>query len=485
MAKSEKLLIGPRLRRLRTQLGLTQTRMAEDLGISGSYLNLMERNQRAMSAKVLLKLSETYDIDLSALTSGTDRQLVGELFDALRDPALGKERVPKSEVEDVVGASPATARALVNLHQRHTELSRRILSDDGADSAANALRDQVPASDVVRDVLYRVRNYFDPLDRAAESLADELNLRRGEPMSALRQRLLDHHKVAVRILPAELLPNMLRYFDRHSGRLNLSELLPDASRRFQVASRLALLEHKPLIETIIDDANLPSLDAQRLMRTTLANYFAAALLMPYASFLKAAEDLRYDIDALGHRFGTSAEQVAHRLTTLNRPDARGVPLFFVRLDIAGNLSKRFSQGRFQFPRFGGLCPRWAIHEAFTSPDKPLVQSVQMPGTDKEPGATYLTVARRVTRAGGTLSAPAQSFVIGLGCDIAHAARLVYSDQLSGGERGTPMPIGPNCYLCDRDACPQRAHPPLGRDATHDERARGLGQFAIENERGRK
>ncbi|GLQ20928.1 short-chain fatty acyl-CoA regulator family protein [Algimonas porphyrae] len=480
MAKTEKLLIGPRLRRLRTQLGLTQTRMAEDLGISGSYLNLMERNQRAMSAKVLLKLSETYEIDLSDLTSGTDRQLVGELFSALRDPALGKERVPKSEVEDVVGASPATARALVNLHQRHTELSRRMLRDEGADEAASTLRDSVPATDLIQDVLYRARNYFDPLDRAAEALNDRMNLRRGEPMADLRARLRSH-KILVRVLPYDLLPNMLRYFDRHSGRLNLSELLPDASRRFQVAARLALLEEGDMIDRIVADAKLPNRDAERLLRTTLANYFAAALLMPYGAFLKAAEDLRYDMDALAHRFGTSAEQVAHRLTTLNRSGARGVPLFFVRLDIAGNLSKRFSQGRFVFPRFGGLCPRWAIHEAFASPDRPIVQCVEMPAPKGEKGDRYLTIARRVTRAGGTSSEPAQSFVIGLGCDMSHASRLVYSDWLTGGLSGAPMPIGPNCYLCDRDACPQRAHPPLGRDAIHDDRARGLGQFAIGKE----
>ena len=227
-----------------------------------------------------------------------------------------------------------------------------------------------------------------------------------------------------------------------------------------------------MIDGLVSDANLPTQDAQRLMRTTLASYFAAALLMPYSAFLKAAEELRYDLDALAHRFGTSAEQVAHRLTTLNRAEARGVPLFFVRVDIAGNLSKRFSQGRFSFPRFGGLCPRWAIHEAFSSPDKPLVQTVEMPD-----GATYLTVARRVTRAGGTLNSPTQTFVIGLGCDIAHASRLIYSDHISG----PATPIGPNCYLCEREACPQRAHPPLGRAISHDERARGLSQFAFSQE----
>ncbi|MGB6317474.1 MAG: short-chain fatty acyl-CoA regulator family protein, partial [Litorimonas sp.] len=437
MSKTEKLLIGPRLRRLRTQLGLTQTRMAEDLGISGSYLNLMERNQRAMSAKVLLKLSETYDIDLSDLTSGTDRQLVGELFDALRDPALGRDRVPKSEVEDVVGASPATARALIRLHERYTQLTRRLVREEGAGDVVDALDQSVPANDLVREALQRSRNYFDALDRAAEDLSRELRLRRGEPMAMLRERLADRHNITVRILPYDLLPGMLRYFDRHSGRLNLSELLPDPSRRFQVASRLGLLEQRELIDGIIDALDFNSVDADRLMRTTLANYFAAALLMPYADMLKAAEELRYDIDALAHRFGTSAEQVAHRLTTLNRPDSRGVPLFFVRVDIAGNLSKRLSQGRFLFPRFGGVCPRWRVHEAFAHADRTLVQAVEMPD-----GQRYLTVSKRVSRSGGTTREPAQSFAIALGCDIAHASRLVYGDEISGA----PTPIGPNCYL---------------------------------------
>jgi len=469
--RGEKLLIGPRLRRLRTKLGLTQTRMAEELGISGSYLNLMERNQRAMSAKVLLRLSETYDIDLSELTSGTDRQLVGELFDALRDPALGKDRVPKSEVEDVVGASPATAKALVNLHQRYTELSRRLVREEGADEAATALQEAAPATDLVRDVINRTHNYFNALDRAAEALYAELDLRRTEPLTALIERMKDKHQTIVRILPNDVMVNMLRYYDRHSGRLNLSELLPASSRRFQIAFQIGMIEQRGTIDAIIAKADLPTVDSKRLLRTTLANYFGAALLMPYGAFLKAAEALRYDIDALAHRFGTSAEQVAHRLTTLARPDARGVPLFFVRIDIAGNISKRFSQGRFSFPRFGGVCPRWAIHEAFQSPDRALVQSVEMPD-----GQTYLTMARRVTRSGGTTATPAQSFVIGLGCDMAHAARLIYSDQLSGD----PMPIGPNCYLCDRTACPQRAHPPLGRAVSHDERARGVSPYTFEN-----
>ena len=442
--------------------------MAEELGISASYLNLMERNQRAVSAKVLLRLSNVFDIDLSDLTSGTDQQLVGELFDTLKDPAFGKARVPKSEVEDVVGASPATARALVELHQRYTALTRRLVREEG-DDALDALGRNVPAQDRVRDWLQAERNYFDTLDRAAEALHADLELHRVEPLTALVARMKAQHKTVVRVLPPDVMADMLRYYDRHSGRLNLSELLPAASRRFQIASQLGLLEHRADIDALIKSSPLADTDAERLARTTLASYFAAALLMPYGRFLAAAESLRYDIDALAHRFGTSAEQVAHRLTTLARPGERGVPLFFVRIDIAGNISKRFSQGRFTFPRFGGVCPRWDVHAVFGAPDRPLVQTVEMPD-----GERYLTVAKRVTRSGGTLASPAQSYAIALGCDVAHASRLVYSDLASTAV----MPIGPNCYLCDRANCPARAHPPLGRDAAHDERARGLGSITF-------
>ena len=471
MAKTEKVFLGPRLRRLRTGLGLTQARMASELGISASYLNLMERGQRSVSAKVLLRLSDTYDLELSELTSGTDQQLVGALHDALRDPALGSAGVPKDEVEDVVGASPATARALVALHERLTALTRRLVRDEG-DEALAALGASAPPADRVRDWLQSRRNYFDGLDRAAEALHQALALHRVEPLTALGARMRDAHGTVVRVLAPNVMADMLRYWDPHNRQLRLSELLPAASRRFQIGFQLALLEQGAEIDALIAGSPLAGTDAERLGRTTLASYFAAALLMPYGRFHAAAESLRYDVDALAYRFGTSPEQVAHRLTTLSRPEARGVPFFFLRIDRAGNISKRYSPGRFVFPRFGGVCPRWDIHAAHACPDGPTVQEVQTVD-----GARYLTVAFRVSRSGATLARPAQRFAIALGCDIAHAPRLVYAD-LAGGE---PTPIGPNCYLCERAACPARAHPPLGRSAAHDERRRGLAAVVLQPE----
>lgn len=466
MAKGEKLLIGPRIRRLRTSLGLTQARMAEELGISGSYLNLIESNQRAISANVLLRLSDAYDLDLGELTSGTDQQLIGELYDVLRDPALGRDRVPKTEVEDVVGASPATARALVKLHDRFTRLTDRQLREGGPPE----LRDDdehIPAQTLVSQYLQEKRNYFDDLDRTAEALADDMRLRRRDTLIALHERMRDKHRIRVRTLPYDLLPDMLRYFDQHSGRLNLSELLPDASRRFQIAVHIGLLEYNDRIEEEIKRSELPPGDARRLMRTTLANYFAGALLMPYGLFLSAAEDLRYDVEALARRFNTSFEQVAHRLTTLSRPDARGLPMFFLRIDRAGNISKRFNPRRFVLPRFGSVCPHWSIHETFAQPDKTLIQVVTLPD-----GTEYLTISRRVIRAQGTWTQPPQRFAVSIGCEMKRASPMIYYDWIEG----QPRPIGAACHHCEQEPCARRTvFTPTDGSARdeHDVRARPL------------
>jgi len=265
-AKSEKLLIGPRITRFRKTLGVTQSRMAEDLGISTSYLNLMERNQRALSAKVLLKMAEIYDFDIAGFTEQSSQ-----------------------------------------------------------------------AVESVRRFIHANKNYFPKLDAAAEGLAEEIGYNKPLIAAALTDRLKEAHGIAVRIVPIDVMPQMLRYFDRHLKRINLSELLPQSGRRFQLAFQIGMLEHRSLIDEIVASAKLPGLEAEGLCRSTLANYFAAAVLMPYARFLQEAEGSKYDVDLLCHRFGTSFEQTAHRLTTLQKPDARGIPFFFVRIDVAGNV----------------------------------------------------------------------------------------------------------------------------------------------------
>ena len=455
---SNKLLIGPKLRRFRNSLGLTQARMAEDLGISASYLNLIERNQRAMSAKVLLKMAGVYDFDISAFSDAGDAQLVASTYEALRAPQFKDMPVSKNEVEDVVGISPNIARALQTVLK--TQGTATAPTDDGSPRAV----------DIVRDFIQKNANYFPEIDETAEALCEELGLRRSEPRTALTQRLKTRHDVAVQIVPTNVMPDMLRWFDRHNQRIHLSELMSQSSRRFQLAVQIGMLEQREMFDAHLDRAKIEGREARGLARTSLANYFAAALLMPYAKFLRDAEATRYDVELLSHRFGTSFEQAAHRLTTLNKPDARGIPFFFLRIDIAGNVSKRFSAGKFAFANQGGACPIWNIHESFTDPGRLHTQMVQLPD-----GATYFSIAKAVKRAGEMYGAPAQRLAIALGCDVSYAPRLCYAKDFNLDDP-TPAPIGINCYLCERQHCRQRAHPPLAKSLMFDERARGMSIY---------
>ncbi len=475
----DKLLVGPRLRRFRQTLGLTQARMAEDLGISTSYLNLMERNQRALSAKVLLKMAEIYDFDISGFTGAGDAHLVAEIYETLRDPVFKTQGISKSEAEDLVNVSPAAAKALLRLYGKHRDVLRR-QSDMTRNLASDRdkvelLEQSAQAVEIVRRFIHENKNYFPRLDTAAEALAEELGMTKREPHAALTERLKSRHDLSVRIVPIDIMPQMLRYFDRHSKRINLSELLRQSGRRFQLAFQIGMLEYRSLIDDIIKSAHLPGRESEGLMRTSLANYFAAATLMPYARFLREAENCRYDVDLLSHRFGTSFEQTAHRLTTLQKPDARGIPFFFVRIDVAGNVSKRFSAGRFHFSQFGGACPLWNIHECFQTPGKTITQMIQMPDE-----TTYFSIAKMVSRSAGTFDSPPQKLAIGLGCDIAYAPRLTYARPYNL-ETPQPTPIGVNCYLCERQNCRQRAHAPLNKALQFDERSRGMSLFSFKSE----
>ncbi|MBK4215896.1 DUF2083 domain-containing protein [Paracoccus caeni] len=474
--RGEKLIIGQRLKVLRNSLGLTQAQMAAELGISASYITLIEADQRPASARLLMKLAEVYDLNISELAPSTDTQLAADFAAALKDPAIGGH-MTRTEVEAVLQASPRIAQAFVRLHDQYRESLLRGQDDTNPltdRDKVEVLVDHSRPVESVRGWFYSNRNHFDPLDRAAEALAEQLGLHRREPHIALSERLATHG-LNVRILPAAVMADQLRRFDPHRRELLLSELLGQSSRRFQIGVLLGQLEQRDLTEQLVSEAGLNDPAALSLMRVSLSNYFAAALLMPYSRFLSACESTRYDVELLSHRFGTSFEQTAHRMSTLQRSDARGIPFYFVRVDQAGNISKRFSAGRFPFSRFGGTCPLWNIHSSFETPERVQTQVIRMPE-----GVSYFSVARTVTRAGGSHGAPAQRLAIGLGCDVAYAPRLVYADGIDL-DRTKPVDIGLNCYLCERPDCSARAHAPINRKLEVNERERSLAIFRFQGE----
>ena len=459
LGNGRKIFAGARVRRLRTQRGLTQTRMANDLGVSVSYLNLIERDQRPLSASFLLKLAQNYDLDIRSLTGDDEGELVDELSKLFTDPRLIGIDVPRSELRDLAARSPAIAHALVRLAAA-TPAVAPSAPPPGPLAAVSAMIDGAG-------------NYFAALDEAAEKLADELRLSGPDLNAAVVERLRARHAITVRALPAEVLPGQLRRLDLHARQLQLSESLDAASRGFAAAVQLVLIELKAQMAETIGAAGVTDPLAARACAVALGKYAAAATLMPYGRFLAACEATGYDVELLQARFGRGLEQVAHRLTTLHRPGARGVPFFFLRVDHAGTISKSFAPGPSPLPLAGG-CALWHVYHAFDRPGEIRRQLVEL-----EDGQRFLTLARTVRTAAMPWGGARPSFAIGIGCDIAHAAALSWSAGVDPG--GPAAPIGPGCAACHRAACRQRGLPPANAHLAFDERQRGLTPFRFTDE----
>uniref|UniRef100_UPI0006EB2A80 short-chain fatty acyl-CoA regulator family protein n=2 Tax=Streptomyces TaxID=1883 RepID=UPI0006EB2A80 len=310
----------------------------------------------------------------------------------------------------------------------------------------------------IREFFYRRRNYLHDADTAAEELAARLGIRPGEVRASLGSRLADRH--GVRVTADGDSPH---HYDPATRTLRLSPRLRPGQQAFRMATQLALLEHGDELSRYAGEDFAEDSTPWRLARIGVANYFAAALILPYTGFHAAAEETRYDIERLTDRFGLGHETVCHRLSTLQRPRLRGVPFSFVRVDRAGNMSKRQSATGFHFSRAGGTCPLWNVYEAFAAPGRIHVQIAAMPD-----GQRHLWTARAVTRSRGGWGEPGKTFAIGLGCEIRHASRLVYSDGLDLDNASAATPIGMGCRVCERLTCPQRAVPPLGERLTVDE-----------------
>jgi predicted transcriptional regulator/transcriptional regulator with XRE-family HTH domain len=434
------------VRRLRSERGLSQQTLASRLGISASYLNLIEHDQRVVSGSLLIKLAEILHVDLAALSGAEERRLEVALREVFTDPLLG-ENVPEEEVAMIAASAPNTARAVLALYR-----AWRVAREDAGGIALPSGKRVLLPYEEARDFFDDRANHFPALEDAAETIVTSCGgggvlAERGY---VLAERLRQAHGLAVTIEP---LDGVLRRVDPSPPRLALAEGLPPSSRAFQMAFQLALIEAKDAAERVLAEATPSSPEAAMLIRIGLLNYMAGAILMPYAAFLDTVRALRHDMEAVAARFGVSFEQACHRLSTLQRQTARGVPFFFVRVDPAGNVSKRYSAAGFPFARYGGSCPRWVVHSAFSQPGTVQVQVAELPD-----GATYLCFARTVTRPAAKWGEPRPVHVVAMGCSITDAGDLAYADGLD--LEGAKVGIGLSCRLCDRQGCRSRAFPPL-------------------------
>lgn len=447
--------------------------MAEELSVSPSYINLIERNQRPVTAQILLKLADTYDVDLRGLAAADADRFFTEINEVFSDPLFRRSELPKQELRDLVELCPEVSHAVQRLYRAYVDARR----SESIAAARLAGRDSAESFEInpverVRELIEANRNHFASLEVAAETIRDDINVPSHQLFYALSERLRQRHGILVRVLPVDVMRDKLRWLVRHRNQLLLSELLDAPGCRFQAAFQLALAEGGSLIDGFVREAGDLDETSRRLFRISLANYFAAALVMPYSRFHEAAESLAYDIGLLGQRFGASFEQVCHRLTTLQRPNARGVPFFMLRVDNAGNVSKRFSSGAFPFSKFGGTCPLWNVHATFEAPGRIVTQVIELPD-----GTRYFSIAQTVRRAAAPYRSPEPRYAIGLGCELKHATRLVYAAGLNL-ETVDAMPIGVNCRLCERVNCGQRAEAPLMRPLVLDESLREVSPFTF-------
>jgi len=463
MVAQRKLFLGARLRRLRRERGLNQAAMADEIGISASYLNHLERNQRPVTAGILLRLAEAFDIDMKAFASeGGDTAGADQLGEIFSDPVLADLGVGRAELIEFADNAPALSEGVVRLYTALRELQRR---PPGAteEEATGDPRSLITPETWVRDYIQSQRNHYPELEERCETLGDSLS----DPLSvseALRRRLKDAYGVEAQVVSPELLDNFSQHYDAQRRTFMISALLRAENRTFGLAYQLALLELASLLERMVEIARPPDAGTRALLHMSFANYAAGAIMMPYGKFLRAAEEHRYAIDRLCGQFGANVEQIAHRMTTLGRAGARGVPFFMLRVDPAGNISKRYAGENFPFSHFGGTCPRWHLHAAFQTPGQTIRQLIETPD-----GQRFFTISRTIERPIRPELRDDALLAIGLGCDIRYAPRIAYADGLDLAN--TPAtPVGPACSICPRMECAYRAMPPAGRMlAVHENR----------------
>ncbi len=456
---TRKLYAGAKLRDLRGRLGLTQKDFAGKLGVSLPYLNQMENNNRPVSTTVVLALAQEFGFDVTELGQGDSERLISDMREALADPVFGEHAPPLADLRLTASNAPALARAFLELHRAYRQTHERLASLDEALGREGTQMQPSPWEEV-RDFFHYCDNYIDAVDRAAEHYAQSL----GQGGADLRGAVIAHLRERGITLEFSQ-PAPLRSYDAEQRVLTMSSLAQPETLTFQMLIQVALLRQDKLLEATLDLARFQSDTARAIAKLGLANYFAGAVMMPYMRLLEAAQETRHDLELLAARFGASVEQVAHRLSTLQRPGAKGIPFFFARVDQAGTITKRHSSTRLQFARFGGACPLWNVHQAFETPNQFLRQLAETPD-----GVRYVLLARDVTKPAGRFGAPVRRFAIALGCEVKHAGALVYADGLDLGQDRAFEPIGISCRICERTDCHQRSVPPLEkRISIHPER----------------
>ena len=463
-----RLFVGDKLRAIRTARGIKQADMAERLGISVSYLSQLEHDDRPLTPALMERLARDFPLNWEGLEEDAATRRFAALREAAADPIFANP-LSAEQIARLAEQQPVVADQFIALHAAYRRTGQRLEIVDEA--LANEQDDGARLPwEQTRDWFHNAGNYVDTLDRAAERLAERMNGNGSSPTTeALEKYLREELTVSLGYGASDV----LRDYDVTMGHLVIDQSQPIETRRFQLAHQLAALALKDEIAIVIEHAELKTAAARQLLFIGLCNYTAGALLMPYTTFRQAALDVRHDIDRLRAIFGVSFEQACHRLSTLQRPGTRGIPFFFCRVDMAGNITKRHSATRLQFARFGGACPLWIVHEAVAIPDRILVQSAEMPD-----GVRYVSMAKGLVKPSGRYDRAPRRYAVALGCEAAYAHDFIYADAMVVDDERSATPIGVSCRLCPRADCDQRAFPPSDRSIAIDPDRRDVVPYQV-------
>ena len=462
---TQKLYAGAKLREQRLKIGHTQKDFAARLGVSLPYLNQMENNNRPVSTTVVLALASEFGMDVTELSSGDTERLTSDMQEVLSDPLFAGDMPALADVRLAASNAPGFARAFIALHQGYRQAHERLASLDEALGREDARPTPSPWEEV-RDFFHYCDNYIDAVDRAAEHFATRAD-------SDIRAAAIEALALTgLTVVFSDM--DALRMLDRAANAVHISSRAQPETQTFQLLLQVALTQQNALLEATLDLARFHSPAARDIAKIGLANYFAGAALLPYRAFQARAQACRHDLEVLAQHFGASIEQITHRLATLQRPGAKGVPFFFVRVDQAGTITKRHSATRLQFARFGGACPLWNVHRAFETPGQFLRQLAETPD-----GVRYISIARDITKSAGRFGAPTRRFALALGCEVRHASQLVYADGLDLTRDSAFEPIGISCRICTRKNCHQRSVPPLERNLVVDPDRRDVLPYSVD------
>ncbi|PIW26446.1 MAG: XRE family transcriptional regulator [Rhodospirillales bacterium CG15_BIG_FIL_POST_REV_8_21_14_020_66_15] len=464
-----KTLVGPRLRQLRREHRQTQAEMAEALGVSTAYVNLLENNQRSLSVTMLMSLSDAYGVDWRDLIKDEGSTMLADLRNTVQDPIFDATTPDLQELRAAIDHAPKLVESFLHLYRSHRNALDNMMRLGSEGMPADLLK-STPER-IIHDFFRDHSNHFPALEAAAERLRDATPCEVDDVYMVLKGRLMRVHGIEVRTASVEDMGQALRIYDETVSTVHLSEALDHQNRVFQLAHVLCLVELPSVLQDLTAGSALRSETAVARCHVELANYFAAAFLMPYAPFFETAEETRYDVDRLAAAFGVSFEQVCHRLTTLQREGARGVPFFFLRVDKAGNVTKRFNSTSFNIADYGGACPVWNIHTSFRTPGVIVPQFVELPD-----GERFFTISRTTERPVFSRDTQDRRLALSLGCELKHAHRLAYAAPFNIRDEEMFAPIGINCHLCPRKNCSQRAHQPLMMELPIDTNRRGNTRY---------